>query len=41
MIMKKLIAFLMAAAMLLRQTGISFRKAYNLRENGAPEELRL
>jgi len=32
---------MMAASMLLRQSGISFRKAYNLRENGTPEELRL
>ena len=32
---------LMAAAMLLRQAGISFRKAYSLGENGMPEELRL
>lgn len=32
---------IMAAAMLLRQAGISFRKAYALGENGMPEELRL
>ena len=32
---------LMAAAMLLRQAGISFRKAYSLSDSGAPEELRL
>ena len=32
---------LMAAAMLLRQAGIGFRKAYSLTESGAPEELRL
>ena len=32
---------LMAAAMLLRQAGISFRKAYSLTDSGAPEELRL
>ena len=32
---------LMTAAMLLRQAGISFRKAYNLSDSGAPEELRL
>ncbi len=31
----------MAAVQLLRQTGIGYRKVYNLRENGAPEELRL
>ena len=32
---------LMAAAMLLRQAGVSFRKAYSLADNGTPEELRL
>ena len=32
---------IMAAAMLLRQAGISFRKAYSLTDNGTPEELRL
>lgn len=32
---------LMAAAMLLRQAGIHFHKAYSLTENGASEELRL
>ena len=32
---------IMAAAMLLRQSGISFRKAYSLTDNGTPEELRL
>ena len=32
---------IMAAAMLLRQAGIPFRKAYSLGETGAPEELRL
>ncbi len=32
---------MMTASMLLRQAGIQFRKAYNLRENGTPEELRL
>ena len=32
---------IMAAAMLLRQAGIAFKKAYSLNENGAPEELRL
>ena len=32
---------LMAASMLLRQAGISYRKAYNLTESGTPEELRL
>lgn len=32
---------LMAASMLLRQAGVSYRKAYSLGENGAPEELRL
>ena len=31
----------MAAAMLLRQAGISFKKAYALSDSGAPEELRL
>jgi len=31
----------MAAAALLRQAGIQFRRAYALDENGAPEELRL
>ena len=32
---------LMAASLLLRQAGISFRKAYSLTDNGTPEELRL
>ena len=32
---------IMTAAMLLRQAGIPFRKAYSLNDNGAPEELRL
>ena len=32
---------LMAAAMLLRQAGIGFRKAYSLTDSGVPEELRL
>ncbi len=32
---------LMAAAALLRQSGVQFRKAYSLGENGTPEELRL
>ena len=32
---------LMAASMLLRQEGISYRKAYSLTDNGTPEELRL
>ena len=32
---------MMAAALLLRQEGISFRKAYSLTDNGTPEELRL
>lgn len=32
---------LMAASMLLRQAGVSFRKAYSVGENGMPEELRL
>lgn len=32
---------LMAASMLLRQAGISYRKAYSLTDNGTPEELRL
>ena len=31
----------MAAAMLLRQSGISYRKAYSLSDKGTPEELRL
>ena len=31
----------MAAAMLLRQAGIGFRKVYALSDSGAPEELRL
>ncbi len=32
---------IMSAAMLLRQGGVSFRKAYALDDNGVPEELRL
>ena len=32
---------LMAASVLLRQAGISYRKAYSLGDNGTPEELRL
>ncbi len=32
---------IMAAAMLLRQGGVSFRKAYAMDDNGVPEELRL
>lgn len=32
---------IMAAAALLRQAGISFRKGYSVGENGMPEELRL
>ena len=32
---------LLAASVLLRQAGISYRKAYNLTEEGVPEELRL
>lgn len=32
---------LMASSMLLRQEGISYRKAYSLTDNGTPEELRL
>ena len=32
---------IMAAAVLLRQAGIGFRKAYALTDGGAPEELRL
>ena len=32
---------LMMAAAMLRQAGIPFRKAYSLRDNGTPEELRL
>ncbi len=31
----------MAAAMLLRQAGVGFKKAYALGDNGMPEELRL
>jgi len=32
---------MMTSAMLLRQGGIPFRKAYGLGEDGTPEELRL
>ena len=32
---------IMTAAAFLRQSGIHFRRAYTLREDGAPEELRL
>ena len=32
---------MMTAAMLLRQAGIGFRKAYSLTDTGAQEELRL
>ena len=32
---------LMAASLLLRQAGISYRKAYSLTDSGTPEELRL
>lgn len=32
---------LMMASVMLRQAGIPFRKAYSLREDGTPEELRL
>ena len=32
---------LMTASLLLRQSGINYRKAYSLSDNGAPEELRL
>ena len=32
---------IMAAAALLRQAGIQFRKAYSLSDSGTPEELRL
>ena len=32
---------IMAAALLLRDAGIGFRKAYSLKDNGMPEELRL
>lgn len=32
---------IMAAAMLLRQAGVAFRKAYSLNDSGTPEELRL
>jgi len=31
----------MASALLLRQAGINFRKAYSLTDSGMPEELRL
>ena len=30
-----------AAVQLLRQAGIGYRKVYNLRESGTPEEMRL
>ncbi len=32
---------ILAASALLRQAGISFRKAYSIGDNGGPEELRL
>ena len=32
---------IMVTAMMLRGAGISFRKAYSVREDGTPEELRL
>ena len=32
---------IMAATMMLRQAGISYRKVYALGDNGTPEELRL
>ena len=32
---------LMTASAMLRQASIPFRKAYSLRDNGTPEELRL
>ena len=32
---------MMTSAMLLRQSGIGFRKAYGLGDDGTPEELRL
>ncbi len=32
---------LMTASAMLRQAAIPFRKAYSLRDNGTPEELRL
>jgi len=32
---------IMSASMMLRQAGVHFRRAYNLREDGTPEELRL
>ena len=32
---------IMTSAVMLRQAGIHFRRAYNLREDGTPEELRL
>ena len=34
-------ADVMAAAVLLRQAGIGFKKAYSLTDSGMPEELRL
>jgi hypothetical protein len=35
------LVWLLTAAMLLRQAGIGYRKAYSLSDSGAPEELRL
>ena len=32
---------MMTAAVLLRQAGIHFRRAYSLRDDGTPEELRI
>ena len=32
---------IMSAAAMLRQAGVHFRRAYTLREDGTPEELRL
>ena len=32
---------IMAASLMLREAGISYRKVYALKENGSPEELRL
>ena len=32
---------IMAASMMLREAGIAFRRAYSLRDDGSPEELRL
>lgn len=32
---------MMSATFMLREAGISYRKAYSLQDNGTPEELRL